>query len=34
MQAAGKLVDQTPENHHGANFVEITVVGTNGSFIR
>jgi branched-chain amino acid transport system substrate-binding protein len=30
----GYLLAYGPQNHHGSNFVEITVVGPNGDFIR
>jgi branched-chain amino acid transport system substrate-binding protein len=34
LDLGGHTFSFTPQNHHGSNFVEITVVGPNGNFIR
>ncbi|MES2945316.1 MAG: ABC transporter substrate-binding protein [Pseudomonadota bacterium] len=34
LDLGGYLMAYSPQNHHGSNFVEITVVGPNGDFMR
>lgn len=34
LDLGGYALNYSPQNHHGSNFVEITVVGPNGNFIR
>ncbi|MBE7369540.1 ABC transporter substrate-binding protein [Ramlibacter pallidus] len=34
LDLGGYAFEFSPENHHGSNFVEITVVGPNGNFMR
>ncbi|GAB2600371.1 hypothetical protein GCM10027034_36890 [Ramlibacter solisilvae] len=34
LDVGGHTFSYSPDNHHGTNFVEITVVGPNGNFIR
>jgi branched-chain amino acid transport system substrate-binding protein len=34
LDLGGYTLSYSPQNHHGSNFVEITVVGPNGNFIR
>jgi ABC-type branched-subunit amino acid transport system substrate-binding protein len=34
LDLGGYVFNYSPQNHHGSNFVEITVVGPNGNFMR
>ncbi|MEO6017470.1 MAG: ABC transporter substrate-binding protein [Polaromonas sp.] len=34
LDLGGYVLSYSPQNHHGSNFVEITVVGPNGDFMR
>lgn len=34
LDLGGYVLNYSPENHHGSNFVEITVVGQDGQFLR
>ncbi|MEO8024401.1 ABC transporter substrate-binding protein [Polaromonas sp.] len=34
LDLGGYTLSYSPQNHHGSNFVEITIVGPNGNFIR
>lgn len=34
LDLGGYVLNYSPQNHHGSNFVEITVVGPNGQFLR